>query len=141
MTDCCLKFIKKSHEYINWQHEKNTEIPAEGFGVRQIGAKKATEQILTALKEGKQVIFTSNPDNYPDNPFSKGYHWVMAVDLLEDGTVLIANSSVKAAPDGIQIVTPETIEKALFREATAPKDMTWGEAARIHEGSGYILVG
>lgn len=116
-------------------------VPAEGFGVRQIGAKAATEQILAALQTGKQVIFTSNPDDYPDNPFSKGYHWVMAVQLREDGRVLIANSSDKAVPDGIQLVTADQIEKSLFREATAPQDMTWGEEARIHVGSGYIIVG
>ena len=116
-------------------------VPAQGFGVKDQGAKQATEHILAALKEGKQVIFTSNPDHYPDNPFSKGYHWVMAVSVQEDGTVLIANSSEKAAPEGIQFVLPEVIEKALFKEATAPKDMTWGELQRIHEGSGYIIVG
>lgn len=116
-------------------------IPAESFGVKQIGAKKATEQILAALRSGKPVIFTSNPDHYLDNPFSKGYHWVMAVEEKEDGSILIANSSEKAAPDGIQFVTPDVIEKALFREATAPQDMTWGEPDRIHEGSGYIIVG
>ena len=116
-------------------------VPARGFGVKAQGAKKATEHILSALREGKQVIFTSDPDDFPENPFSKGYHWVMAVSLQEDGTVLIANSSEKAAPEGIQSVLPEVIEKALFEEATAPEDMTWGEGQRIHEGSGYIIVG
>lgn len=120
---------------------KSLGVPAQSFGVKDQGSKQATVHILEALQEGKQVIFTSNPDHYPENPFSKGYHWVMAVELQEDGTVLIANSSEKAAPEGIQSVLPEVIEKALFEEATAPKDMTWGEAARIHEGSGYIIVG
>ena len=119
---------------------RSLNIPAEGFGVKQTGEKNAAANILAALSAGKQVIFTSNPDDYPDNPFSGGYHWVMAVALQEDGTVLIANSSVATAPDGIQFVTPETIEKALFRESTAPQDMTWGEGNRIHEGSGYIVL-
>ena len=116
-------------------------VPAQGFGVKHQGRKKATEHILSALQEGKQVIFGSDPDHYPENPFSRGYHWVMAVCLQEDGTVLIANSSEKAAPAGIQSVRPDVIEKALFKEATSPKDMTWGEQNRIHEGSGYIVVG
>lgn len=120
---------------------QSLHIPAESFGVKQIGRKAAAEHIFAALKDGKQVIFTSNPDDDPDNPFSKGYHWVMAVALQEDGTALIANSSANAAPDGIQFVTQKTIEKALFAEATAPQDMTWGEPDRIHAGSGYIIVG
>ena len=116
-------------------------VPAQGFGVKPLGAKKATEHILQSLRDGKQVIFTSDPDHYPDNPFSKGYHWVMAVAVLDDGQILIANSSEAAAPNGIQTVMPEVIEKALFTQATAPEDMTWGELQRIHEGSGYIIVG
>lgn len=116
-------------------------VPAEGFGVESMGPEQAVAQILAALRAGKQVIFTSNPDHYPDNPFSNGYHWVMAVALQADGTVLIANSSDKAVTDGIQTVTPDIIERALFREATAPEDMTWGEEARIHVGSGFIVVG
>ena len=120
---------------------RSLNVRATGFGVKQIGSKKATEQILSALQDGKQVIFTSNPDDYPDNPFSKGYHWVMAVAIQEDGTILIANSSDKATPQGIQTVSADIIEKALFREATAPEDMTWGDPDRIHVGSGYIIVG
>lgn len=115
-------------------------VPAQGFGVAQFGTKKATERILSALAAGKQVIFTSTPDRYPENPFSKGYHWVMAVSVLENGTVLVANSSEKAAAEGIQFVTPDMIEKALFEDAAAPEDMTWGEPDRIHEGSGFIIV-
>ena len=116
-------------------------VPAQEYGVKQTGSKAALDSILRALPEGKQVIFTSNPDEYPENPFSKGYHWVLAADILNDGRILIANSSENAAPTGIQCVTPEMIEKALFREATAPEDMTWGETDRIGEGSGYIIVG
>ena len=116
-------------------------VPAEGFGVKPLGVKKAMETILAALHGGKQVIFTSDPDDDPDNPFSKGYHWVMAVSMQEDGTVLIANSSEKAAVNGVQTVMAETIERALFRESIAPEDMTWGEGERIHEGSGFVIVG
>ena len=120
---------------------QHLHVPANGFGVKDIGVRKATEHIIAALQEGKQVIFTSNPDDDPDNPFSTGYHWVMAVAQLEDGSILIANSSEKVTTQGVQLVKPEAIERALFRQATAPDDMTWGELQRIHEGSGYILVG
>lgn len=116
-------------------------VPAQGFGVAQFGAKKATGHILSALAAGKQVLFTSNPDHYPENPFSKGYHWVMAVSLQDDGTILIANSSEKATTEGIQFVEPDAIEKALFGESTAPDEMTWGDPDRIYEGSGFIIVG
>ena len=119
---------------------KSFGVPAQGFGVAQFGTKKATEQILSALEAGKQVIFTSTPDPYPNNPFSTGYHWVMAVSVQENGTVLIANSSEKVTAEGIQFVTPDRIEKALFDDAVAPEDMTWGEPDRIHEGSGFIIV-
>ena len=116
-------------------------IPAISYGVAEDGARESTGKILSALECGKLVIFTSNPDDYPDNPFSDGYHWVMAVARGNDGNILIANSSLDAAPTGIQFVSPDAIEKALFREAIAPKDMTWGEEARIHIGSGYVIVG
>lgn len=116
-------------------------VPAQGFGVAQFGAQQATVQIVSALEAGKQVVFTSNPDHYPDNPFSKGYHWVMAVSLEENGTILVANSSDKATIEGVQRVTCDMIEKALFAEATAPEDMTWGEPDRIYEGSGFVVVG
>ena len=116
-------------------------VPAEEFGVKPIGVPRATKHILDVLREGKQVIFTSDPNRYPDNPFSSGSHWVMAVALQADGTVLIANSSEQFTSEGIQSVKPDVIEKALFLESTAPDDMTWGEGSRIQEGSGYIVVG
>jgi len=116
-------------------------IPAKPFGVKEQGAKLATERILQALKRGKQVIFASDPDNYPDNPFSSGYHWVLAVGYYDQENILIANSSEKAARQGIQLVTPDIIEKALFENATVNKDLTWGELERLYEGCGYIVVG
>ncbi|MBQ9859768.1 MAG: hypothetical protein IJO76_03710 [Clostridia bacterium] len=120
---------------------RSLSVPAKEFGVKHNGAKKATEHILSALRQGKAVIFTSDPQRYPDNPFSSGAHWVMAVSLEKDGTILVANSAEKFAPTGIQYVMPKEIEKALFPESTAPPEMTWGEHNRIGEGSGYIVVG
>ena len=120
---------------------RSLNIPAEEYGVYPNDARQATEHILMALQEGKQVIFTSNPDHDPHNPFSAGYHWVMALSLQTDGTILIANSAEQFAPDGIQRVTSDAIENALFKDSVAPKDMTWGENERIHVGSGYVMVG
>jgi len=116
-------------------------IPAVCFGVKEQGAKAAVEHMMAALFDGKQVIFASDPDDYPDNPFSSGYHWVMAVGFAAEGQILIANSSAKAVPDGIQLVTPEIIERALFRESVVAMDLTWGELERLYEGCGYIVVG
>ena len=116
-------------------------IPAEPFGAKEQGTKSATAHILQALKEGKQVIFASDPDDYPDNPFSTGYHWVLAVGFYDDEHILIANSSEKAAQNGIQLVTADIIEKALFVNSTVASDLTWGELERLYEGCGYIVIG
>ena len=86
-------------------------------------------------------IFASDPDDYPDNPFSTGYHWVLAVGFYDDEHILIANSSEKAAQNGIQLVTADIIEKALFVNSTVASDLTWGELERLYEGCGYIVIG
>jgi len=116
-------------------------ISAVGYGVKDQGPKRAVDHICSMLEMGKLVIFTSDPDDYPDNPFSDGYHWVMAVGFAEDGRILVANSSEKAASEGIQLVTPDVIEKALFVQSTADMDLTWGELERLNNGCGYVVVG
>ena len=116
-------------------------IPAEAFGVKEQGTDRAIAHILQGLKDGKQVIFASNPDDYPDNPFSSGYHWVMAVGYHDSEKILVANSSENATKQGVQLVTPDIIEKALFANATFSNDLTWGELERLDEGCGYIVIG
>ena len=93
------------------------------------------------MKNGKQVIFWSNPkEDFPENPFSVGEHYVMAVGYTEDGKILVANSSQRKAPDGVQLVDVTTIVRALFL-GSAPTDKTWGEKGDHIHCAGYVVVG
>ena len=114
-------------------------VPAECFGVtsREIAAR----HIEAALKEGKQVIFWSNPnEDFPENPFSFGEHYVMAVGYTEKGEILVVNSSQRKAPTGVQTVDVDTIAKALYLGAE-PTDKTWGEKGDHIHCAGYVVVG
>ncbi len=114
-------------------------VRAEVYGVPDLeGAKKNIER---ALNEGKQVIFCTRPDpSNPQNPFSTGYHWVMAVGYTEGG-ILVANSSEKYTEAGVQVVDMPTILRALCL-GSQPRDFTWGEwCEEFREGTGYIVVG
>ncbi len=114
-------------------------VKAECFGVPS--REEATAGIEEALKNGKQVIFWSHPnEDFPENPFSTGEHYVMAVGYTEDGKILVANSSEKRAPTGVQLVDVDTIAKALLLGAS-PEDMTWGERGPRERCSGYVMVG
>lgn len=116
------------------------KINAECFGVPIDGEKSAVEHILKSLSQGKQVIFWSEPsERFPENPFSKGAHYVFAVGYNEEGKIVIANSSEKWTPDGIQLVDAATIGKALFL-GSDPLDMTWGEPGRRSNSAGYVVI-
>ena len=119
---------------------RHNGIPAEVCGVPS--RETAMKGITAALKDGRPVIFESHPrEDNPDNPFSKGEHWVMAVGYTEDGKILVANSSNKVPGDGINIVDEETISAALYLGAD-PEDYTWGEwRDEFIHGVGYIIVG
>lgn len=114
---------------------------AQCFGVAEGKQNEATDHILSCLKEGKQVIFVSDPFRNPGNVFSTGYHYVMAVGFTEDGAVLIANSSEKTCQGGIQAVNSKTIANALYAGGTADPDMTWGQVEYLHKGCTYVTVG
>lgn len=119
---------------------KHFGVMAECFGVPD--RERAREHIEAALSCGKQVIFCTRPsaDN-PSNPFSTGYHWVMAVGYTESGTILVANSSEKYTAAGVQEVDMTTIVSALCHGAE-PHDLTWGEWHEdFKHGTGYIVVG
>ncbi len=114
-------------------------VPAECFGVPT--REHAAAHIESVLREGKQVIFWSAPrEDFPENPFSTGAHYVMAVGYTEKGEILIANSSQKKAPDGVQTVDVDTIAKALYLGAE-PTDKTWGEKGDHIHCAGYVVVG
>lgn len=114
-------------------------VSAVCFGVpTREGAARHIEEVL---KEGKQVIFWSNPnEDFPENPFSFGEHYVMAVGYTEKGEILVANSSQKKAPTGVQTVDVATIVKALYLGAE-PEDKTWGEKGDHIHCAGYVVVG
>ncbi len=114
-------------------------VAAEYYGVPSLA--DAAQRIENALKRGKQVIFWSHPNEaFPENPFSVGEHYVMAVGYMEDGRILVANSSRLKAPEGVQFVDIDTIVRALHPEA-APEDLTWGERGPRPRCSGYVVVG
>ena len=115
-------------------------VEAEYHGVPS--REEAAARIEDALKNGKQVIFWSHPnEDFPENPFSTGEHYVMAVGYTEDGKILVANSSEKRTPTGVQLVDIQTIARALCLGA-APVDLTWGERCPIRgRYAGYVIVG
>lgn len=116
-------------------------IPAACFGVPVGGEYEAADHIVAALKEGKQVIIWSEPsEKFPENPFSKGSHYVLAVGFDENGKIVIANSSEKLTTEGVQLVDSETIAKSLF-QGSEPWDMTWGEPENYSNSAGYVVVG
>ena len=119
---------------ILWHHG----VSAACFGVAD--RDSAAAHIDRALRAGKEVIFWSHPSPaFQGNPFSKNEHYVMAIGYAEDGGILIANSSEKAAPSGVQTVDLDTIRRALFVGAD-PIDATWGLLDLPHSG-GYVIVG
>jgi hypothetical protein len=102
---------------------------------------QATEHILDCLRAGKQVIFVSDPFLMPNNPFSTGYHYVMAVGFDRNGKILIANSSEKTCKGGVQLVDSIQITNALFQGSTADDAMTWGIVEVLYKGCTYVAVG
>ena len=115
-------------------------VAANCFGVDD--PARATQHILSALAEGRQVIFWSAPSpDFPDNPFSRGSHYVMAIGFDEAGLVLVANSSERWGAPPVQHVTADTIRRALFDGCTADKAKTWAEPADHRGCAGYVIVG
>ena len=114
-------------------------VSAECCGVPSREA--AAVRIEGALKAGKQVVFWSNPnEDFPENPFSVGEHYVMAVGYTEEGKILVANSSMRKAPEGVQFVDIDTVAKALLLGAE-PFDLTWGQKGLHMHCAGYVVVG
>ena len=120
---------------------KEFGIKAEKFGLLRKTKDEVIKHLKESLESGKQIIFWSHPsEKLPDNPFSTGDHYVIAVGLTEDGKILIANSSKKGATqNGIQYTDYETVYLSLYEEAD-PLDFTWGRHDLAHSG-GYVVIG
>ena len=118
---------------------KHHGIPAEYFGVPS--REEAAAHIDEALKNNKQVIFWSHPnEDFPENPFSTGEHYVLAVGYTKEGKILVANSSEKRSAEGVQLVDINTVVRALLLGAE-PIDLTWGERGPRGRCAGYVVVG
>ena len=114
-------------------------VKAEYFGVADL--EDAEKHFDAALRGGKQIIFWSHPrSDFPENPFSKHEHYVMAVGYTEDGQVLVGNSSVNGTETGVHAVETATVIRALY-VGSQPVDMTWGERDRYANCAGYVVVG
>lgn len=115
-------------------------VNATCYGVAEGEQTAAAAHILSCLKRGEQVAFICDPFRNPGDPFSTGYHYVLAVGLTEDGEILIANSSEKVVTGGIQTVTLSQVENALYRGGTADPAMIWGQVAVLHKGCTYVVI-
>ncbi|MBR5156848.1 MAG: C39 family peptidase [Clostridia bacterium] len=120
---------------------KHFGVFAKCFGVENGKSNEAAKHIKEMLLKGKQVILGSHPsEKLLNNPFSSGKHYILAVGIDDEGKVLIANSSERAATKyGIQHTDVETIAKVLY-EGCEPWDFTWGRYDPAHNG-GYVVVG
>ncbi|MBR3934681.1 MAG: hypothetical protein IKJ68_12350 [Clostridia bacterium] len=116
-------------------------VNAKCYGVPKGETLKCAKHIEDSLKDGKLVILVSEPsDRLPDNPFSTGLHYVLAVSADDDGKILVANSSMRsAAINGIQYTDYKTIAKVLW-DGAQPGDYTWGRYDFPHT-CGYVVVG
>lgn len=103
--------------------------------------ESATAQITEALNNGKMVILVVKPsEEYPENPFSKGSHWILAAGFDADGKIVIANSSNRAATaDGIQLADAHMLHDALYI-GTELEDRTWGVLKPMTPGVGFVVV-
>ena len=113
-------------------------IKAAYFGVSD--RNEARDHIVESLNQGKFVIFTSMPsEEYPNNMFSTGAHYVLCVGYAEDGKILIANSSEKTTDLGVHLVDKEVIKESIYTP-TNPQDFTWGVLPQVPQSAGYVVV-
>ncbi len=115
-------------------------IKAQYIHIEKSGEAAAAERIFEFLESGKTVIFNSVP-NRSDNPFSCRSHYVLAVGLTENGSALIANSSLngKTSPLGIQTADKETVASALVG-GDLHRDDTWG-THHLYVNYAFCVIG
>ena len=118
-------------------------VPATAYGVEKNGRAKAVDHMIDSLKQGKLVLYDSAfTEDYPENPFSTGGHYVLLCGFTEEGKILVANSGTKGKLDfpGINIVDREVLERAMIDDCHAA-DLTWGQMIPAREKAGYVIVG
>ena len=97
--------------------------------------------VISALEQNKLVIFCSAP-NTKDNPFSKGWHYVMFVGM-ENGKIITANSSTNGVFDGvegIQFVDYDSVKKAMVKDVVFDESATWGVLPETKVGASFIVI-
>ena len=119
---------------------QHLKIQASCHGVAEGEEKNAVMHIADCLRRGKPVILVCDPFRNPPDPFSTGYHYVLALGFAENEQILVANSSEKVVAGGVQTVMPEQLEKSLFSGGTADPQMTWGQVAVLHKGCSYVVI-
>ncbi len=122
---------------------KSYGVPAQAYGVEKNGVEKAVDHMVESLKHGKLVVFDSVPtEEFPDNPFSTGAHYVLLCGITKEGKILVANSGSKGKPDfpGIHLVDKEVLVKAQIDDCRVG-DLTWGQLIPAREKAGYVIVG
>ncbi len=123
---------------------KSFGVESKDYSVPKGKRGECTEQIVNALKKGKLVIMASHPSaEFPENPFSKGDHWVLLVGFNKDGKILVANSSLNGVTPTLGVhegVEKEVIERALW-DGGESIDATWGNLEILDKLTGYVIVG
>ena len=119
-------------------------VKAKDYSVPKGKRKECVNHMVEALKEGKLVIFASHPsEDFPENPFSKGDHYVLLVGFNKDNKIVVANSSNGGVTETLGIhdgVEEEVLERALW-DGGESLDGTWGYLSCLEKETGYIIVG
>ena len=123
---------------------KSFSVNAQDYPVPLGTRKECVNQIVDALKDGKLVLMISHPSKeFPENPFSKGDHWILLVGFNKEGKILVANSSLNGVTPILGIhegVEEEVLEKALW-DGGESIDATWGNIEILEKITGYVIVG
>ncbi len=123
---------------------KSYNVESKNYSVPKGKRKECAEHIKQALMDKKLVIIASHPcEDFPENPFSKGDHYVLLVGFNKEGKILVANSSLNGITpilgvhEGLDL---DIIERALW-DGGDSIDGTWGYLKYLDKLTGYIIVG
>lgn len=116
-------------------------IKSNYYGVKNGEEELAYNNILTALKQDKMVIFCAHPQAGKANIFSKGDHYVVFIGLKGD-KIITLNSSINGVYNktlGIQFAHKDEVIKSFHLDST-PIDLNWGVLPNLELVSGYVIV-